>query len=277
MQRVNERPHEQLRRQYEVERELADRLRKSNREQRRRLYGACYDQLFRRVPDHSMLTKKVETDPSTQYRRELTLLRRHVGSGTRLLELGAGDCKLAIEMARIAGHVYAVDVSESIVRGAGAPDNFDLILSDGLSIPLPSQSVDVILSNQLMEHIHPDDVAIHLEEARRVLTPGGRFVCLTPHRFSGPHDISRHFDEVATGFHLHEYTIRELADALRTAGFRRVSPVAEARGHAVSLPLEAVLTLERVVGELPRGLRRALCRRRGLSILFERLILVALA
>ena len=38
----------------------------------------------------------------------------------------------------------------------------------------------------------------------------GVYICITPNRVSGPHDVSRGFDEVATGFHMHEYTGREI-------------------------------------------------------------------
>ena len=45
LRRVDERPPELLRQHYEVERELADRLRHSTREERRTLYGEVYDEL----------------------------------------------------------------------------------------------------------------------------------------------------------------------------------------------------------------------------------------
>ena len=34
----------------------------------------------------------------------------------------------------------------------------------------------------------------------RALKPGAVYVCITPNRLSGPHDISLYFDSVATGF-----------------------------------------------------------------------------
>jgi hypothetical protein len=54
-------------------------------------------------------------------------------------------------------------------------------------------------SKELMEHLHCDDVdpaVEHLPGAR----PSGVYVCITPNRLGGPHDISRNFDDVATGF-----------------------------------------------------------------------------
>ena len=43
---------ERLQAHYEIERELADRLRMSRREERGSLYGEIYTELFARLPDH---------------------------------------------------------------------------------------------------------------------------------------------------------------------------------------------------------------------------------
>ena len=102
--------------------------------------------------------------------------------------------------------VYALDVSAEITSRVSLPSNFKLILSDGTSVPLPPESVDVAYSNQLMEHLHPDDALEQLQGIWRALRPGGVYICLTPNRVNGPHDISQYFDSVATGFHLKEYT-----------------------------------------------------------------------
>ena len=44
---------------YRVELELAGRLRAAPRAERLSLYGPLYDELFRRVPNHPQLTRKV--------------------------------------------------------------------------------------------------------------------------------------------------------------------------------------------------------------------------
>ena len=73
-----------------------------------------------------------------------------------------------------------------------------------------------------MEHLHPDDAFEQLENIYRALTPGGVYICVTPNRLSGPHDISSLYDEVATGFHLKEYSISELHSLFRRVGFSRI-------------------------------------------------------
>jgi hypothetical protein len=49
---------EQLAEHYAIERELAARLRDSSPEERRHLYSALYDEMYRRVPLHPQLTQK---------------------------------------------------------------------------------------------------------------------------------------------------------------------------------------------------------------------------
>ena len=83
-----------------------------------------------------------------------------------------------------------------------------VVLSDGVSVEVPAASVTLAYSNQLMEHLHPDDALVQLRNIVRALAPGGLYV-RHPNRLTGPHDISMYFDRVATGFHLKEYTATE--------------------------------------------------------------------
>ena len=52
------------------------------------------------------------------------------------------------------------------------------------------ESYDAVISNQVIEHLHRDDLAIHFRAAWRVLRPGGRYVFATPHCTQG-HPTSR--------------------------------------------------------------------------------------
>lgn len=259
------RSRERLEVHYAIERELSHRLRKSTREQRLTLYSAVYDELFRRITDHPMLTRKVDDATRAQaVEEQLRLLRPLLRPGTRFVEIGAGDCALARAVAGLAGHVTAIDVSEQILRGGPWPGNLEVKVSDGITIPSATASADVVYSNQVMEHLHPDDAREQLAEVARVLAPGGAYVCVTPNRLTGPHDISHYFDEVATGFHLREYTTGELAELFRSCGFRSVSAVVGARGSFARIPAGPVAALESVLGALPRRLRTRVARSRAL-------------
>jgi len=55
----------------------------------------------------------------------------------------------------------------------------------------------------------------------RALAPGGIYLCVTPNRLYGPSDVSGYFYDIATGFHLREYSARELSRLFTEAGFAR--------------------------------------------------------
>jgi SAM-dependent methyltransferase len=262
-----------LRQHYEVERELADRLRNATREQRRTLYGPVYDELYQRVPHHPQLTRKFSAEITREgLGPQLRLLRPYLRHETTVLEIGPGDCSLSMALAEQVRQVYGLDVSEEITHRVSLPSNFQLILSDGTSVPLPPESVDLAYSNQLMEHLHADDAREQLEGIWRVLRPGGMYICITPNRLSGPHDISKYFDSVATGFHLKEYTVGELSRLFREVGFRKVQTLLGRRGVSLRAPIAPVVVGEMVLRLLPPSPRRVVGRTLGRAFLGIRLL-----
>lgn len=249
---------ERIREHYIIEKELADRLRNSSRQERVHLYSDLYDELFRRVPDHPQLTIKADSTKNEKILPGLSLLGTFLNSESTYLEIGPGDCALAFEVAKMVKKVYAVDVSSEITKDISCPDNFELILSDGCSIAVPPGSVDLAYSDQLMEHLHPEDAMEQLGNIYTALRPGGRYICVTPNRVSGPHDISRYFDDVATGFHMKEYTVFELAEIFKKAGFSKVERFISYKGRTFVLPLFPADLTEKVLTGLPRMTSRKL-------------------
>lgn len=252
---------EQIREHYEVEKELAERLRNARRGERRRLYSKLYDELYERIPHHPQLMRKDNRESRKRaVAAQVKILSRFLTPETTFLELGPGDCMLSFEVAKRVQKVYAIDVSDEITKSFEQPPNFELILSDGSSIDVPSGSVDVAYSNQLMEHLHPEDAVDQVRGVYNALIPGGIYICITPHRFSGPHDISRYFDDVATGFHLKEYTHRELYDLLKKVGFKKIEIFCVVRDLFIKLPIYPSLFLELLLEPLSISVRRFLSK-----------------
>jgi SAM-dependent methyltransferase len=152
-------------------------------------------------------------------------------------------------------NAYAIDVSKVVTQNQNLPENFELIISDGRSIPVPRDSINVIYSNQLMEHLHPDDAFKQLQNIYQVLNNGGIYICITPNRLTGPHDISEFFDDIATGFHLKEYTITELSELFQKVGFSQISNYIGARGIYVKVPLFISKIYEAFLSKIPSSLR----------------------
>jgi SAM-dependent methyltransferase len=192
----------------------------------------------------------------------MKLIKRFLDKDTTFLEVGPADCALSFEVAKFVKQVNAVDVSEEITKSVTHPPNFHLILSDGSSVPLPRNSVGVAYSNQLMEHLYPDDALEQVRNIYHTLIPGGVYICLTGNRLSGPHDISQHFDEVATGFPLKEYTIFELSSIFRKVGFSRLRVYVGAKWTYISPPVCPTVIFEKVLNELPYVLKKNIARSR---------------
>jgi SAM-dependent methyltransferase len=102
-------------------------------------------------------------------------------AGETVLDLGAGggfDCFLAAKRVGPSGLVIGVDMTPDMVSKARAnarkleANNVDFRLGEIEHLPVPDGTVDVILSNCVI-NLSPDKRAV-FESAFRVLKPGGR-------------------------------------------------------------------------------------------------------
>lgn len=267
----------QIEEHYIIEKALAGKLLNSTKEDRQYLYTSLYDELYRRVPHHSQLTRKSSPEITAWIvAQRMQLLERFLSPQKTYLEIGVGDCSLAIEVAKYVKKVYALDVSTEITKQVIFPSNVDFVISDGCSIPVRENSVDIAYSHQLMEHLHPDDAVEQLQNIYKALAPNGIYICITPNRLSGPHDISRYFDEVATGFHLKEYTIAELYELFRRVGFSKISWVKNNGKMHMEIPLNQstnflIKIAEKILDRLPYSLKKKIANTpllfRGMTII----------
>lgn len=249
---------EQLRHHYEVERELAGKMRASSREKRTELFQTLYTELFERVPDHPRLTRRETPEQSRiNVEKQFRLIAPHLEENMTFLEIAPGDCRLSLEATQHCAKVIGVDISDQRDPEETFPDNFELIVYDGYDLSqIPDSSVDIIFSYQFLEHLHPDDVPLHFDLARRLLKPGGLYILDTPHRYSGPHDISRFFGNQLNCFHFQEWTIGQLKQTLRTHGFDQCWVYRFRKVQKNLLFNLATSVTETVIGILPHSLRQ---------------------
>lgn len=262
----------ELRNHYETEKALANRLRAAPKADRLRLYRELYDELYRRVPDHPMLTRKVTAaETAAQVENQMRYLSNFLRPEMIVLEIGAGDCALSFAMAQRVKMVYGLEVSKIISSQVDTPKNFELILSDGVSIPVPAASVDLAYSNNVMEHLHPEDAAEQMSNIYRVLKPGGIYLCTTPHNLQGPTDISQLYDDVPTCLHMKEYTYSELSQLFRRAGFFRTAAYVNKSGTYHRVPMWFIRAFEAlaraVFGKKRFAARQILIGRKPFSVL----------
>lgn len=249
---------EELRAHYEIERALADRLRNApTTDERRRLYPVVYRERAERIPSHPLVTRAADegaTEAAAAPHARLIL--SFVSSESVVGEVGAGDGAVARAVASQVRRAVAMDVTDALALPDDPAIAYEFRCFDGFDLAMPAV-FDFVYSNDLAEHLHPDDFRDHAVGILTAMVPGGRYVCVSPNRLFGPHDISAHFTDEPTGFHLREYTAGELAASLRAAGFRRTQIALSARGRRFGplLPVWPISILEAALGRMPRRMR----------------------
>jgi ubiquinone/menaquinone biosynthesis C-methylase UbiE len=96
-------------------------------------------------------------------------------AGARILEIGAGTGKQALELQQRGFEVTAIEIAASNYAGDRV---FPIKNYDGRTIPLPDTSVDVVFSSNVLEHVS-DLPRLHAE-IRRVLAPDGSCIHVLP-------------------------------------------------------------------------------------------------
>ena len=144
-----------------------------------------------------------------------------------IADLGAGEGLVSQLLARRAAKVWCIDNSPRMVEvGTELAAKNDLAnltykLGDIENVPLPDGSVDLAILSQALHHAQKPAAAV--EEAFRILKPGGQLVVLDlkAHTFEKAHEL---YADVWLGF-----SESALHGFLKKAGFRKVEVTAVAR------------------------------------------------
>lgn len=268
MSTVPDATEEQRRKQFELEQLARREILASTPDNRAEVTRKAYDRLYQGAPWHVDLRATPESR-AARTRRQATLLTRHVARAGQVLELGCGSGELLTYLAERFPRVSFTGIDISVAKlqsgESSALGNLEFQAGDCVEPVKPPHMYDLVISSQVLEHFHPQDVPRHLRAVCQLLRPGGVFELDTPNRSTGPHDISVFFTGEASGTHLKEWTVAELSAALRAAGFASVSTdvpiVAHLRrflpipGDALLMPSGVKVMLERLLRQIP--LRRA--------------------
>jgi SAM-dependent methyltransferase len=205
-----------------LESELADQLLASTPDNRWQLFSNAYRRLYSELP---WLNKTIAI-PNYKAFFSWGVL---VGRNKKILEIGSGPGHLIRYLAGLGNECFATEITKE--RGASlGPDSKGVVWeqTDGVNLSnfFPENTFDYVLSDQVFEHLHPDDHIIHLAEARKVLKPGGQYILRTPHRSYGPSDLSWAFGlEQAVFLHLFEPDYISMTHLMRDAGYAKLSAV----------------------------------------------------
>jgi len=209
------------------------------------------------------VAERIETDESslagwfseycrqhrTRLAADLDLIDRHVEKGARLLEYGAIPLLMTAALSKLDFQVSALDLGPE--RFARAIESLGLDVTrcdvENEVVPCVEGSFDVVLFNELFEHLRMNPI-FTLTEVHRVLKTGGLLVLSTPNlrSFRGirnlilrdqGHAVSagvyRQYEKLETLGHMghvREYTTREVSDFLTRIGFR-VEKIIYRGGH----------------------------------------------
>jgi ubiquinone/menaquinone biosynthesis C-methylase UbiE len=199
--------------------------------------------------------------------------------GEVVLDLGSGgglDVLLAAQRVGPSGRAYGVDTTPAMIdlarRNAARAGvtNVEFLPGDLESLPLPDETVDVVISNCVINLTA--DKTVVLREAYRVLRPGGRLavsdVVIDPDLAGFPvteAEIRRSLDWAACA--AGALTTAEMRAALEQAGFTDIALEVVARTTPDELPQHGSPLLERLGQD---GLRRLAERFTSTSITARR-------
>lgn len=248
------RNYEQIMNHYLVEKSIAERLKKSNREERKLIYKTMYEELFSKVPDHPRLIRRnSEQLTAKANKNKISLIHRFIDKSSEFIEFGPGDCRFAYKVANHVKNVYGIDIYDQLNPTDNVPGNFQLIVYDGYNLDeIASNSIDIVFSDQLIEHFHPEDTKLHFKLVHRVLKPGGKYIFRAPHPLSGPHDVSVYFCDEAEGLHLKEWTYTEIKEMLMDLEYSNFHTRWRVKGIDLKLPYSYFAMCEQILGLFPK-------------------------
>ncbi|MDA8375330.1 MAG: class I SAM-dependent methyltransferase [Actinomycetota bacterium] len=168
--------------------------------------------------------------------------------GRRLLDVGAGAGRHAIEAARRGAIVTCVELSTEAMREipiaaraaeellglepGGLSMRISVVKADARSLPFPACSFDALIASEVLEHVSEDGEV--LAELARVAGPGAKIAVSVPRFF--PEVVSWFLSLAyhdAEGGHIRIYTRRLLSERLTSIGLR---PLGVGYAHALHTP-----------------------------------------
>ncbi|MBV9325660.1 MAG: class I SAM-dependent methyltransferase [Chloroflexi bacterium] len=112
--------------------------------------------------------------------RRLALIRQFVElRAKRILDVGCGLGMYVSQFRQFSDDVYGVDIDPDKI-GHASEWLPNLRVSPAEELPFADDSFDIILLNEVIEHV--DDDRQSIQEAFRVLAPGGHIVVYAPNR-----------------------------------------------------------------------------------------------
>jgi ubiquinone/menaquinone biosynthesis C-methylase UbiE len=137
-------------------------------------------------------------------------LQKYIPLNSHVLDLGAGYCNFINNVN--AKYKYAIDISKDFKEYAN--DNVTTVVTECNNLKIfKNESLDVVFASNILEHMSKDKMYETLDEVRRILKDGGKFIILQP---NFKYSYKEYFDDYT---HKEIYTDVSMVDILTVHDF----------------------------------------------------------
>jgi 2-polyprenyl-3-methyl-5-hydroxy-6-metoxy-1,4-benzoquinol methylase len=160
---------------WELEKQLTRELLASTPENRWEVFERCYNRLYREIEWMNRLVGQSDTTlPAERYKTWIATI------GTppqKIYEIGSGKGSMIVYLVECGFECKATEITQE--RGAKhvtlSHQRLSWGTSDGVHVDRfePPETYDVVVSSQVIEHLHPEDLTAHLRGVYTILSKNG--------------------------------------------------------------------------------------------------------
>lgn len=129
-----------------------------------------------------------------------------------ILDIGAGNGRLALRLVNMGAEVTAVDVSEKMlkkIRDTGK--GIRVVVGEAESLPFANESFDIVIATFLIVHLK--DLQLFFDEVYRVLKPSGKFLVTNINQRKAPEiKVDKGLIEIESYYHRPEAVVGKLEE-----------------------------------------------------------------
>ena len=128
-------------------------------------------------------TCKVTVDDWNRLHQTILSKIKNLAENSIVIDVGAGNGWAAEKLVTKCGKFISIDISEKNLKTISSiinRNNFFAIQADAMNMPFADNSIDYIISSEVIEHLPNPEKFI--EEMYRILKPNGKIIISTPYK-----------------------------------------------------------------------------------------------
>ncbi len=141
----------------------------------------------------------------------------HAKEGENVLDIGCGDCSSLLEIENQGANSFGIEADENVLS-ISKKLNLKVHIGSIEDNPFPGKSFDLIIMNQVIEHLPEPDKSLEIIKKR--LSPGGRLLMNFPNKDSIWQRLTRtKWINWHIPYHLHHFNKRSFENMITKCGF----------------------------------------------------------